>query len=172
LQFDIKLATYLLSQNAMEVAPATGANVVGQTTGQSVYRSRWIKIKPAAIVGQAFSYYGTVAYGAAVTANPTALLWAGFVATSFAAATNLTNGVLVTFTLQLTTRFYSNNVVEALKIPVVVNQPMEIDTDIVAELPQTTVINYSGGDVGCVRRDRNIEILELRKRLACLELDC
>jgi hypothetical protein len=104
--------TYAKAINAMEVAPTTGPNIVGETTGQSVYRSGWHKLMPAAVIGNAFSYFGNAAYGAATTANPTALVWADFVATSFSAGTNLTNGCFLSVYLELTTRFYSNAVVE------------------------------------------------------------
>jgi hypothetical protein len=138
------ITTYALAQNSLEVAPTTGSNMVGETTGQSIWRSRWIKVKPAAIVGQAFSYYGTPAYGAAVTANPTALIWCALVATSFAAGTNIANGIIVSMNMQLSTRFYSNNVVEAAMTPVRV--PVE---------DRNRSVHY--------------EIEELRKRLAFLE---
>jgi len=139
------ITTYALAQNSLEVAPTTGSNMVGETTGQSIWRSRWIKIKPAAVVGQAFSYYGTPAYGAAVTANPTALIWCALVATSFAAGTNIANGVIVSMNMQLSTRFYSNNVVEAAMMPV--RPPIEDRS----------------------RGSAHYEIEELRKRLAFLE---
>jgi len=104
--------TYQKAINSLEVSPSTGPNLVGETTGMSVYRSRWYKIQPAAVVGQAFSYFGTPAYGSAVTSNPTALIWMDFVLTSFNAATNLTNGAFLSLYLELTTRFYSGAVLE------------------------------------------------------------
>jgi hypothetical protein len=104
--------TYQKAVNALEVSPSTGPNSVGETSGMSVFRSGWYKIMPAAVIGQAFSYFGTTNYGAGVTANPVALVWCDFVQTSFSAGTNLTNGCFLTLTMQLTTRFYSGAVLE------------------------------------------------------------
>lgn len=104
--------TFAKATNAVEVAPTTGPKIVGETTGMSIYNSPWYDIDPAAIIGNAFSYYGNAAYGAAVTANPTALVWAAFILTSFQAATNLTNGAFLSLYVELSTRFYSGAVLE------------------------------------------------------------
>jgi len=103
--------TYLKAKNSLEISPSTGTFLTGQTTGQSVFRSNYYKIKPGEVLGNIFSYYGNFNYSSVVTSNPAQLLWLSFVLISLVNSP-LTNGCLLSLTMEMTTRFYSTSVVE------------------------------------------------------------
>jgi len=110
------VTTYALAQNCLEIGPCTQSNLIGETTGSSVYRSRWYTITPDQVLGASVSYYGNANYSAAVTANPTAILWCAFIMYSIAAGTNLTNGAFLQIKLKFKTRFYSTATIPALRM--------------------------------------------------------
>jgi len=101
------ITTYAIAKDSLELAPTTGIQLVGETSGQGIYRSRWYKINPASVLGNAIEYYAQVSYSNATSNNPTNLIWASFVLYSSLVGTNLTNGVFLDFYLELTTEFYS-----------------------------------------------------------------
>ncbi len=101
------LTTYTLAVESLSISPTSGPEIVGETTGMSVYKSRWYKIMPAAIVGNALDYYGSTTFEGGASANPTDLVWVALVMYSYASGTNLTNGAFRDFYLEMTTRFYS-----------------------------------------------------------------
>lgn len=101
------VTTYLRAQDALEVDPTTGPHVIGETTGSSVYRSKWITIKPSAILGNPRSYMSDTAYASAVTTNPPQVVWMAFLLNSPSAIINLPNGCVLSIFMQFTTRFYS-----------------------------------------------------------------
>lgn len=101
------ITTYSLAVEALTIAPTSGPELVGETSGMSVYKSKWYKISPAAIVGNALDYYGSTTFEGGSTSNPTDLVWVALVMYSFASGTNLTNGACRDFYLEMTTRFYS-----------------------------------------------------------------
>ncbi len=101
------LTTYALAVESLSIAPTSGPEVVGETQGMSVYKSKWYKIMPAAIVGNALDYYGSTTFEGGSAANPTDLTWVALIMYSYASGTNLTNGAFYDFYLEMTTRFYS-----------------------------------------------------------------
>jgi hypothetical protein len=101
------ISAYADAQNALEIAPTTGPNIVGQTTGMDVYRSPWYKVKPSSIMGNPLTYNGAIEYQGSTSANPTQVIFLGFVALSIGSTINLTNGCILTIYMEFTTRFYS-----------------------------------------------------------------
>jgi hypothetical protein len=93
------------AQNALEVQPSTGPNIVGETTGNSIYRGPWHKIAPQHVLGNTFTYYGDNDYAGVGSATPSQVLWVAFVA--YIGTGDLTNGVFLNAYMEFTTRFYS-----------------------------------------------------------------
>jgi len=104
----LTIATYADAQNASEVSPTTGPNIIGQTTGSSVFRSSWYKIQPSSILGNPMAYYADNDYSAAVTTNPASLVYMAFILMSTGAGVNLTNGAEVTMFMEFTVRFFGH----------------------------------------------------------------
>lgn len=101
------ITTYTLAVEALDIAPTSGPQLVGETSGMSVYKSRWYKIMPAAIVGNALDYYGSTTFEGGSASNPTDLVWVALVMYSYNSGVNLTNGAFRDIYLEMTTRFYS-----------------------------------------------------------------
>jgi hypothetical protein len=106
------ITTYNAAINAVEVAPSTGINLIGETTGMSVYRSPEYKIDPGSIVGNRLEYFGDEDYKGLVTGNPNQAVWCAFVLISASPATLLTNGAFLEIFITLDTLFYSLKVTE------------------------------------------------------------
>lgn len=106
------IGSYAQAVNALEVAPTTGIDLVGETTGQSLFRSRWYKIRPGAIIGNELEYLTSPAYAALTTAAPADSVYMSVVVISGASGTDLTNGIYFQLTLESTITFYSTYVVE------------------------------------------------------------
>jgi hypothetical protein len=109
------IAAYADAQNAMEVAPTSGPALVGQTTGNSVYRSPWYKLRPGSIVGNPISYMSDIAYqgtGGSAPVSPTQNVWLAFLLLSIGAVNPLTNGAIVHAYMEFTVRWYSGGVVQ------------------------------------------------------------
>jgi len=104
------ITTFALAYNALEIAPSTGLNLVGQTTGMAVYRSQEYEIDLGSVVGNRLEYLTDTSYRGLISTAPNQLIWATFVLLGATAATNLTNGALVEISIEMTTMFYSNNV--------------------------------------------------------------
>jgi len=104
------ITTFPLARDALEVAPTTGMFLIGETTGSSVFRSKWYKIRPDEVIGNPLSYYGNYNYSAAVGSNPAQLIWGTFILTSYQNATLLTNGAFLNLNLVMTTKFYQTEV--------------------------------------------------------------
>ncbi len=101
------ITTWAQATDSLELAPTTGPQLVGETSGQAIFRSRWYTIDPAAVVGNKLSYYSDVDYTALTSSAPTRLVWVSFILTADLATTNLTNGAFLDFYLELTTEFFS-----------------------------------------------------------------
>lgn len=101
------LTTYSLAVEALTIAPTSGPELVGETSGMSVFKSKWFKVMPAAIVGNALDYFGSTTFEGGSSSNPTDLVWVALVMYSYASGTNLTNGAFRDLYLEMTTRFYS-----------------------------------------------------------------
>jgi len=102
------IATWANANDSLELAPTTGPQLVGETSGQGIYRSRWYTLDPGDIVGNKLHYYGSRDYAAFTGGTgPTALVWLGFILASDLAGTNLTNGAFLDMYLEITTEFYS-----------------------------------------------------------------
>jgi hypothetical protein len=107
---DVRPSTIILTladaQNALEVQPTTGPNIVGESSGQSIYRGGWHKISPQAVLGNPISYFGQANdYGGSGSASPSQVLWVAFIA--YIGAGDLTNGVFLNAYMEFTTRFFS-----------------------------------------------------------------
>jgi len=100
------LTTWTLVKDALEIAPTTGPQLVGETTGTSIYKSPWYKVHPSAIQGNPLEYMGSTLFGAAVTSNPSDLLWVAFLCQSHSSGTNGC-GLFLDIFLELTVHFYS-----------------------------------------------------------------
>jgi len=98
-------STYSSCLNALEQAPSTGIQMVGEASGQSVYRSPWYKISPGDVVGKRASYEFDDDYDALVTTNPLNLVWFSMIVLS-TTGSNVTNGVLVALNMEFTVKFY------------------------------------------------------------------
>jgi len=98
-------ATYLECLSALEEAPSTGFQMVGETSGQSVYRSPWYKISPGDVVGKRPSYEFDDDYDAAVNTNPINPVWFSLIALS-TTGSNLSNGIIVALNMEFTVKFY------------------------------------------------------------------
>ncbi len=101
------IASWANGNDSLELAPTTGPQCVGETSGQGVYRSPWYSIDLGDVVGNKLQYYGSGNYASVVTANPAGITWLGFVLTSDLATTNLTNGAFIDMYLEITTEFFS-----------------------------------------------------------------
>lgn len=110
LQPSTKLLLYGDYVNALEVAPTTGPNLVGEASGQSVFRSPWYPIHMGDIVGDRLTYLSDLSYSSSVSGNPTQLLWMALLAFS-PSSSNLTNGIAVTMYIEMTVRWFSGQVV-------------------------------------------------------------
>lgn len=106
-QPSLSVTTYLRAQDALEVGPTTGPHVVGETTGQSVYRSKWLKIRPSSILGNPLTYYADADFSASVTSNPPQLVWMAFLLFAPLSTIPLPNGCVLNMYMSFTTRFYS-----------------------------------------------------------------
>lgn len=100
------IGSYADAQNSLEVAPTTGPHMVGQTSGNSVFRSRWYSCAPATIQGNPLTYMGDQGAVGGDATSPGSVLWFAFVLLS-AIGGNLTNGAIVTVYLNFTVRFFS-----------------------------------------------------------------
>lgn len=100
------ITTFAHAVNSLEVAPTTGPIMVGQTTGQPIYRSRTYTIQGGSIVGNVISYASDLSYTASFGSNPAQAVWMSCVAYTGGAA-NLTNGVIVMLRVTLHVRVYS-----------------------------------------------------------------
>jgi hypothetical protein len=99
------ILTAVDAQNALEVQPTTGPNIVGETTGNSIYRGGWHKIAPSSVLGNMLTYYGDSDYAGVGSATPSQVLWVAFIA--YIGAGDLTNGLFLNAYMEFTTRFYS-----------------------------------------------------------------
>lgn len=108
---DVNPATTITSwgeaQEQAVQAPTTGSQVVGEASGQSLYRSPWFHLDLASVLGNPFNYYGEDNWASTTNTDPTNILWLSFVAFSQASGNNLTNGVFLNLTIVFTTRYYS-----------------------------------------------------------------
>lgn len=108
------ITTYATATDALEVAPATGAQTVGVLTGTSIYNSPKYSIDLGHMLGNTLAYRSLAnQYGAQTNANPTGILWVAFVLLSIAAATNLTLGGYFQVELEFECEFWSPKVIEA-----------------------------------------------------------
>ncbi len=101
------ITTYTLAVESLSIGPTSGPELVGETQGASLYKSRWYKIMPGAIVGNAIDYYGSTTYAGGAASNPTDPTWVALVMYSYASGTNLANGCFRDVYLEMTTHFYS-----------------------------------------------------------------
>jgi len=117
-------SSYSLCLNALEEAPSTGLQMVGETSGQSVYRSPWYKISPGDVVGKRSSYEFDDDYDALVSTNPINPVWFSMIALS-TTGSNLANGIIVALNMEFTVKFYGPALVSSsvrfanLPVPIV-----------------------------------------------------
>jgi len=104
-QPSVSITTFAKTVNALEVAPTTGPLVVGQTNAMSIFRTQWYQIQHGSVVGNPLSYNADQSYTAAFGANPNQSVWMGLVA--YGVGGNLTGGVIVQMSVELTLRAYS-----------------------------------------------------------------
>lgn len=109
---DVRPSTFILTaadaQNALEVAPTTGPTIVGESSGNSIYRGPWHRISPQAVLGNTISYFGDIDYSGTAgpsPASPSQVLWVALIA--YIGAGDLTNGFFLDAYMEFTTRFYS-----------------------------------------------------------------
>ncbi len=100
------ITTWAQANDSLELAPTTGPQAVGETSGQGVYRSKWYTIDPSVIVGNPLQYYGSGSFSGNVTGSPSAIVWVSFILASDLSTTNLTNGAFLDMYLELTTEFF------------------------------------------------------------------
>lgn len=101
------ITTWAQANNSLEIAPTTGPQLVGETSGQAIFRSKWYSINPGDILGNRLLYFSDPGYVGVPTNVPTKVLWVSFILTADLASTNLTNGAFLDFYLELTTEFFS-----------------------------------------------------------------
>jgi hypothetical protein len=109
------ITTWQQANDNLEMSPTTGIQLVGQTSGQSIFRSKWYSIDPAEISGNPLQYYAsptgsiiTITNFAGLTnSNPNSVVFVSFILASDLSGTNLVNGAFLDFYLELTTMFYS-----------------------------------------------------------------
>lgn len=107
-QPSVAVTTYALALDILEVSPTTGTNVVGETAGQSLYRSKWTPwIHCGVVLGNMLQYYAEASYSATTNASPSQVIWASFVLLADTSLTNLTNGVIANFNFEFDVLFYS-----------------------------------------------------------------
>lgn len=102
------ITSYATALDALEIGPSTGVNVVGQTGGSSVFRSRKLKVHPGAIIGDPLEYMSDVGFGGTTGSSPPQSVWMAFVVVSPSPLTNLTNGVLLSINQYFTVKWYSS----------------------------------------------------------------
>jgi hypothetical protein len=105
-QPSVSITTLAKAVNALEVAPTTGVTVVGQASGQPIFRSRSFGIKVGAIVGNNVSYNADLSYTSSFgNTNPAQAVWMSAIA--YGVGGNITGGVIVSLRTELTIRAYS-----------------------------------------------------------------
>jgi hypothetical protein len=108
---DSQLSTLITTyQQALTASVSTASmfrSVVGETTGQSVYRSKTISVNPGAIVGNPLMYFSDRDFSAASGALPNQAVWGAFILLSETASINLANGAFLDWDCELRTRFFS-----------------------------------------------------------------
>jgi len=78
-QPSVGLTTYTLAMQSLMLAPATGIQAVGETTGSSVYRSSWYSLNPSKVLGDPQQYYSEKDFAGTFTSGPAQSLWCSFV---------------------------------------------------------------------------------------------
>jgi hypothetical protein len=101
------IASWANANDSLELAPTTGPLVVGETSGQGVYRSKWYTVDPSDIVGNRLQYYGSGSYAGLTSTSPSSIVWLSFLLVSDVSATNLTNGGFIDMFIEMTTNFFS-----------------------------------------------------------------
>ncbi len=101
------ITTWAQANDSLEIAPTTGPQLVGETSGQAIYRSKWYSLDPSCLVGNPLQYYGSGSFSGQSTGSPSSLIWTSFILVSDVAGTNLTNGAFLDFYLEMTTEFFS-----------------------------------------------------------------
>lgn len=141
--------TYIDAQNQLEIAPTTGPQIVGETAGMSIYRSKWISIRPSAILGNPIEYMADLSFQSSVTTNPTQTVWLAFIVTSPGALINLTNGVILNIYMEQTVRFFSlsspleivrntQTIIDNRKPEVICNNVVN-PQDLIREIPRRSI---------------------------------
>jgi len=103
------ITSYALAQSALAQAPTSGYQMVGQTTGMSVYRSPTYRLSPSDVIGKPLTYNSEQGYDGQAGSNPLQLIWCAIIVLGITSATNLTNGIILSLNAKLRTRFYSLN---------------------------------------------------------------
>jgi hypothetical protein len=112
------ITSYAQALDALEIGPTTGIQMVGQTSGQSIYRSRRLRIHPAAIMGDPQEYMSDVSWAGSTSTSPTQTVWMAFIAVSISPIVNLTNGVILTMNQIFTVKWSSSQkILELSKNP-------------------------------------------------------
>jgi hypothetical protein len=101
------VTTFNEAISSLEIQPSTGPNVVGQNSGNAVYRSRWHSISMAAVLGDRLHYLADTGYSAATNADPNQIIWMAMIAIAPTAILNLTNGVIINLRVEALTKFFS-----------------------------------------------------------------
>lgn len=105
-QPSVGLNTLDLATRALNYRPSTGANVVGQTTGSSLYRSPSYSLSPAAVLGDPVQYFSDKDFTGNFTTGPPQTIWMSFILINVVTP-NV--GGLLTVNFSFTTRVYSPN---------------------------------------------------------------
>ncbi len=106
-QPSLAVASYANAVNILEAYPTTGSYMLGQTTGMSVFRSKWYEISMSQILGSQLEYEGSASFRGGSATSPTQLLWLGLVAYSRSSASALTNGLFVDLHIEFLAKWYS-----------------------------------------------------------------
>lgn len=94
-------------QYALRESPTTGMDTVGETSGMGVFRSKRFSQSLGNVIGKKLTYMSDVDYTAAVTTNPSQIVWLSLVVLGATSATALTNGLIINLKITFHTRFWS-----------------------------------------------------------------
>lgn len=94
-------------QYALNEAPTTRMNTVGETSGMGIYRSPEYSVDLGTVIGKKLTYMSDVDYSAAVTTNPSQIVWLSFMLLGATSSTALTNGAILNLSITFHTHFWS-----------------------------------------------------------------
>ena len=113
IQPSVYFTTYTKAQGALEVAPTTRSDIIGQASGQPRFESKEFKIDCASVIGNRLEYLASPLYSCDGATQPNQAIWIALILLNSQSSVNLTNGAFVNICLELRTKFYSLKSIES-----------------------------------------------------------